>query len=396
MLVSKQNKSENRFASDTHPQGHPMKSALQLCCSALLLLTLTCCTIHSQYIKTDDQGQVTRLKRSIEVDSVRYSIDAELTSALTLDSTGNSILALPKQSYIRIGSTKDDLDFLLERQQAETKSELSLNGKQVGDSPQRRQQIEQLTLLLFRNTPIEAQGRVHALLQYQGADKVLNEISLMQDLQSKKQYFSELVKQAVLTEQQQLQLLESTATIQSDYELTEVLLLLAKAQSIQPSVQKNLLQASLRIDSDYEKRRLLSQLAQPQSGFQLGQILQASLDIESDYELGQLLQQAAPQVQDNDTLQALLSAAKSIESDYELQQVLAALPFEHFSKTQNEQVITLAGASIESDYELATMLTLVLSRASAPQELQQAVKAALKTISSDSEKVRVFELLHPA
>lgn len=373
-----------------------MKSALQLYCSALLLITLASCTIHSQYVKTDDLGQVTRLKRSIDVDSVRYNIDAELTSALTLDSTGNRILALPEQSYIRISTTKDNLDFVLERRQADTESELSVHGKVVGDSEQSRQQIEQLTLMMFRNTPIDAKGRVNTLLQYQGTTKVLNEISLMQDQDSKKQYFNELVKQAVLTEQQQLQLIASTATIQSDYELTEVLLLLAKAQSIQPSVQKNLLQTSSRIGSDYEKRRLLSQLAQPPSGFQLVQILQASLEIESDYELGQLLQQAAPQIQDNDTLQALLRTAKSIESDYELQQVLTALPFERFGTTQNEQVIALAAANIESDYELATMLTLMMSRASNPQALQSAIKAALKTISSDSEKVRVFELLHSA
>jgi hypothetical protein len=373
-----------------------MKSALQLCCSALLLLTLASCTVHSQYIKTDDQGQVTRLKRSFEVDAVRYSIDAELTSALTLDNTGNRILALPEQSYVRIHSTKDNLDFVLERRQADTESELRVHGKVVGDSEQSRRQIEQLTLIMFRHTPIDAKGRVNTLLQYQGTTKVLHEISLMQDLESKKQYFNELVKQAVLTEQQQLQLIASTSTIQSDYELTELMLLLAQAQSMQPQVQKALLQTSMRINSDYEKRRLLSQLAQPPSGFPLDQILQASGDIGSDYELGQLLQQAAPQIQHNDSLQALLSAAQSIESDYELQQVLTALPFERFSTTQNEQVIALAAATIESDYELATMLSLMLSRASDPQALQSAIKAALKTISSDSEKVRVFELLHSA
>ena len=108
---------------------------------------------------------------------------------------------------------------------------------------------------------------------------ILTNISLMQDQDSKKQYFNELVKQAVLTEQQQLQLIASTSTIQSDYELTELMLLLAQAQSMQPQVQKALLQTSMRINSDYEKRRLLSQLAQPPSGFQLVQILQASLEI---------------------------------------------------------------------------------------------------------------------
>ena len=371
-----------------------MKSALQLCCASLLLLTLASCSMHSQYIKTDSQGQVTRLKRSIDVDAVHYSIEAELTSALTLDNTGNSILALPEHSYIRINRTKDNLDFVLEGRQTDTVSQLSVNGKVVDDSEQRRKQIEQLTLMMFRNTPIDAKGRVKTLLQYQGTALVLNEISLMQDQESKTQYINELLQQAVLTEPQQLQLLANTATIQSDYELTEALLLLVKAQSIDPSTQKAILQTSSGIASDYEKRRLLSQLAQPHSGFQLGPILQASVDIESDYELGQLLQQAAPQLQNNDTLQAFLHAAKSIESDYELQQVLTVLPFERFSTAQNEQVIALAAAWIESDYELATMLTHMLSRAAEPQALQQAVKAALTTISSDSEKVRVFELLH--
>lgn len=375
-----------------------MKSAykrpLLFCCTTLFLLTLTSCTISSQYIKTDAQGQVTRLQRDLHVEGVHYKVDAELTAALTLDNTGNEILALPEQSYIHINSTSYKLSFVSE--DSKTKSGLSLNGQAVSDSSQSRQQIKQLTLILFRNTPVDAKGRVKTLLAYQGADKVLDEIRLITDQETKKLYITELAKQAVLTEQQQLQLIHNSSTIQSDYDLTELLLSLLMTAPQQQDVQKAILQASLRINSDYDKRRLMSRLAQAQSSFDLSLILQVSQDIESDYELGQLLQQIAPQVRNDEVLGAVLNAAKTMESSYELQQVLSVLPFEFFTQVQNERVIATAASIIESDYELANTLIALLRRSKEPQALQSAVTAALNTISNDSDKVRVFELYYSA
>jgi hypothetical protein len=374
-----------------------MKSAcyqrLLICCTTLLLLSLTACSVSmgSQYIKTDAQGQVTRLQRSIHVAGAEYKISAELSAALTLDTTGNNILALPEQSYIHIKSTDDSVSFTLDRSHAETTRSLTMNGNVVPDSPESRQQIKQLTLMLFRNTPVEVQGRVNTLLATQGPDKVLTEIGLIADQETKRLYIAQLAKQAVLTEPQQLQLLQHTSTIRNDYDLTELLLLQAKTISTQQDVQNSLLKATLHIKSDYEKRRLLSQLAQPHSGFHLAQVLQASQDIESDYELGQLLQQSAPQVRNEPTLAAVLAAAKTMESSYELQQVLRALPFEHFTTAQNERVITMAATTIASDHELANLFITLLERSQDPQALQGAVTEALKSISSDSDKVRVFE-----
>lgn len=370
------------------------KRSLLFCYTTLLLLTLTSCTFNSQYIKTDAQGQLTHLQRDLHVEGVHYKVEAKLTADLTLDNTGNEILALPEQSYIHISSARGKLSFVSEH--SNTKSDLTLNGQSVSDSPQSRQQIKQLTLIVFRNTPVNAKGRVKTLLAYQGADKVLDEISLITDQETKKLYITYLAKQAVLTEQQQLQLIHNTSTIQSDYDLTELLLSLPMTAPQLQDVQKAILQASLRINSDYDKRRLMSRLAQAQNGFNLSLILQASQDIESDYELGQLLQQIAPQVRNDEVLGAVFGAAKTMESSYELQQALSVLPFEFFTLSQNERVIATAASIIESDYELANTLIALLSRAKEPQALQSAVTAALNTISNDSDKVRVFELYYSA
>lgn len=369
-----------------------MKSALTLCCTSLLLLSLTACTLagRGQYIKTDAQGQVTYLQRQINIEGVQYKISAKLSAAPTLDTTGNMIVALPEGSYIHIHSSKDNLSLIIENSDSNTDVSLSLDDKIVNASPQ----IQQLTLMLFRYTPIAAKSRVNTLLTYQGADSVLNEISLISDQESKRIYISELGLQAVLTEQQQLLLIGNTAAIESDYELTELLLQLTKAQPKQPAVQKAILEASLGIGSDYEKRRLMSQLAQPGSGFNLSLILQSCQDIESDYEMGQLLQQIAPQVRDNNTLDALLVAAQSMQSSYELKQALALLPFERFTTTQNEHVINLAAKAIESDYELANLLIELLHGSQHPSALQKVVTEALKTVNSDSDKVRVFQSLY--
>lgn len=370
-----------------------MKSASLLCITTLLLFGLTACTVTSgsQYIKTDAQGQVTRLQRYFDHQGVEYKVSAELTAALSLDKTGSNILALPEKSFIHISSTDHNLSFAIERQHQHTTHLLNINGKTADDSPQSRQQAEQLTLMLFRHTPVDAKGRVSTLLAYQGADKVLNEISLIADQETKRLYITELAVQAALTAQQQLQLIQSTNTIQSDHDLTELLLSQAAILPKQPEVQNAMLEASYRIKSDYEKRRLMSQLAKPQSGFSLSRVLQASLNIESDYELSQLLQQSAPQVRDDKTLDAVLAAAETIESSYELQQSLSALPFEHLTTAQNERVIKMAAANILSDHELANTLIELLNRAQNPLTLQSAVTEALKSISSDSDKVRVFE-----
>lgn len=370
--------------------------ALLIGCVSLPLLSLTACTasIGGQYIKTDAQGQLTRLHRSFHYQGLDYQVSAKLSGALTLDTTGNNIIALPENSSISINSKDGSISFVLEHLHSDTKRTLTINGKVTDDNAQSRQHIEQLSLILFRNTPIDTKGRVTTLLAYQGADKVLAEIGLITDQETKKFYITELAQQAALTEQQHLQLLQSTDTIESDYDLTELLLSQAAIIPRQPALQNAMLQAGLGIGSDYEKRRLLSQLVQPQSGFNLSAVVQASQDIESDYELGQLLQQSAPQVRDDETLNAVLAAAKTMSSSYELQQALNTLPFEHFTTAQNERVIAVAAATIESDYELASLLTELLRRSPEPQALQKAVTAALKTISSDSDKVRVFELYY--
>lgn len=360
-----------------------------------LLLSLSGCgvTTTGQYIKTDDQGQVSRLQRTINAQGVSYKVSAELKAALVLDPTANDILALPKNSFIFISSTDGTLSFKLERQQQQTTRLLTINGQSIADSEQSRVQQQQLTLMLFRNTPIDAKGRVHTLLAHQGSARVLDEIALIADNETKTRYITELIQQAVLSEQQQLQLIQHTATIQSDYELTELLLLLAKTQPKQSDVQNAILEASSRISSDYEKRRLMTELATAGNSFHLSHLLRASQDIGSDYELGQLLQQIAPQTTDDDTLNAILTAAKTMESSYELQQALSRLPFERFSKAQNELVITVAAATITSDHELATTLISLLRRAKDPMALQNTVAQAVKTISSDSDKVRVLEML---
>ena len=367
--------------------------ALLIGCVSLPLLSLTACSASTgwQYIKTDAQGQVTRLKRSFHHQGMDYQVSAELSGALTLDTTGDNIIALPENSSIVINSTDGSRSFVLEHLHSNTKRTLTIHGKVADENAQSRQQIQQLTLMLFRNTPIDAKGRVTTLLAYQGADKVLAEIGLITDDETKKFYITELAKQAALTELQHLQLLQSTESIESDYDLTELLLSQAAILPKQPALQNAMLQASLGIESDYEKRRFMSQLVQPQSGFSLSAVVHASLDIESDYELSQLLQQSAPQVQDDNALDAVLAATKTISSSYELQQALTTLPFEHFTTAQNERVIAVAAATIESDYELATLLTELLRRSPDPQALQKTVTAALKTISSDSDKVRVFE-----
>jgi hypothetical protein len=396
----------------------------------LLAITLSACASFThQYIKTDDTGQVTELQKQYSYQGKTYKVTATLKGAPTFSTKADDIIGLPAHSNMSIELVNEGLKFEFAGTTSGINCSIWLHGDRVEDNATYRQLLQESLQGLLQNTSIGAQNRVMSLLQTSGPDGVQAEINQITDEETRIAYISELTSQAKLSETQQLALLHSIQAINSDYAKAKALGLIAKQQQLesgkawqswcetsqtitsdyelsellqsqsasvpnQLEAQQAFFQATKGIESDYEKRRLLSLLAKPQSGFSLSAVLQASLDIESDYELGQLLQQSAPQVRDDKALDAVLAAAKTMSSSYELQQALNALPFEHFTTAQNERVIAVAAATIESDYELANTLTELLRRSPDPQALQKAVTSALKTISSDSDKVRVFELFY--
>lgn len=396
----------------------------------LLAITLSACASFThQYIKTDDTGQVTELQKQYSYQGKTYKVTATLKGAPTFSTNADDIIGLPAHSNMSIEPVNEGLKFEFAGTTSGINRSIWLHGDRVEDNATYRQLLQESLQGLLQNTSIGAQNRVTSLLQTSGPDGVLAKIDQITDEETRIAYISELASQAKLSETQQLALIHSIQAINSDYAKAKALGLIAKHQQLesgktwqswcetsqtitsdyelsellqsqsasvpnQLETQQAFLQASTSIESDYEKRRLLSQLAKPQSGFNLTAVLQASQGIESDYELGQLLQQSAPQVRDDEALHTVLAAAKGMTSSFELQQALSALPFEHFSTSQNELVIAVAAAKIESDYELANTLVELLRRVKEPMALQNSVTEALKTISSDSDKVRIFELFY--
>lgn len=250
---------------------------------------------------------------------------------------------------------------------------------------------------LFRRTGINAEERVQRILDKDGTDGVLREISQIESDYVKRLYFQALLTNADLTGEETRDVLrQMDREMSSDYEKTELLIEMAETTKASDEARDAWVEAVRGIDSDYETRRALEAMSHrtdlDKSYAQA--VLDLTDNMDSDYEIAELLIELAALSRDTDTLRnSYLRAVGRLDSDYEKRRVLTALSIP--SNAPDEfisSLLELAG-TIDSDYERAEYLIDLAPYATRQDGLLRSYIDAASGIGSDYETRRVLTAL---
>lgn len=291
--------------------------------------------------------------------------------------------------------------------------------------------LNRMLLETVRQSGYDAKPRVARILQKQGANGVLEEISQIKSDYAKRIYFEELMAQAkldtgtgqrlirqatrevssdfekahILTKAGELFLgdeatratyLEGVNSISSDFEKSRVLQGLLKRNDLSRETIGQVLKASSLITSDFEKNRVLMAVAAMGSRDEAiyTALVEASKTIDSDFEKARLLTKATEVSIGNEAAQnAYLESVRTISSDFEKGRVLQSLlKQQNLSKETIKRVIKISG-SISSDFEAANVLVKIAPLAANDEGLRNALVEAAKGISSEHEKGRVLNAI---
>jgi beta-lactamase regulating signal transducer with metallopeptidase domain len=217
-----------------------------------------------------------------------------------------------------------------------------------------RRWLASVLVALERRTAFNAATRVPALYERGGVEAVLRETAQLSGDHARRQYFTTLFKmQPSLSESETRRALEITGQMDSDFEVAETLIAIAKTGTIGAG-SSAYLEAVRNIESDYETRRVLSAL----------------------------LKTATP---DAAAMELLLRLANNIESDFELAELLIAVSKRGLESSEARDSYFKAVGTIESDFERRRVLMTILRRADNPERVQAQLLEAASTIESDFE-----------
>ena len=252
---------------------------------------------------------------------------------------------------------------------------------------------ETLTFM-FRRTGFMAEERARWILNTKGIQGLVDELGELSGDYTRRIYYEAAVKSGKLDEAGYERIVTMAGqTIDSDYELAELLIEVSKTQPLTEKMQAGFVTAAKTIESDYERHRVLSAaLSRPgltpamQSG-----MLDAATGINSDYELATLLIELNKARPIDDAVRpAFFKAANTLESDYEHGRVLDAVVKRTGTSKAMLADVLVSAKSIDSDYELAQLLSEIGASYELDDTLRPPFFAAASTLNSDYEHGRTL------
>jgi hypothetical protein len=258
-----------------------------------------------------------------------------------------------------------------------------------------RRWLATVLIAFERRTAFTADTRVPALYKDGGVEAVLKEISLLSGDHARRQYFEALFEATPsLSESETQRALEIAAKMDSDYEVAQTLISIAKTGKIGRG-SAAYLRAVSNIESDFETRRVLTTLLKSASIDEeaMELLLNVADNIESDFELAELLVAVAPRgLGSSAARDAYFKAVATIESDFERRRVLSSI-LKRADNSEAVQASLLQSASgIESDFELASFLVAFAAKyPEMSQTMRETFLKAADSIESQHEYGRVMQ-----
>ena len=258
-----------------------------------------------------------------------------------------------------------------------------------------RRWLATVLVALERRTAFTADTRVPALYKEGGVDAVLKEIALLSGDHARRRYFEALFEATPsLSESETRRALEIAGKMDSDYEVAQTLISIAKTGKIGGG-STAYLQAVGNIESDFETRRVLTALLKSTTvdTEAMALLLNVADNIESDFELAELLISVSKRgLETSGARTAFFKAVATIESDFERRRVLSAI-LKSADNSEAVQTSLLESASgIESDFELASFLVSFAAKyPDMSQTMRESFLKAADGIESQHEYGRVMQ-----
>lgn len=213
---------------------------------------------------------------------------------------------------------------------------------------------------LLRRTGYAAEARSRWILETRGPEALFQEIAQVSGDYAKRQYYQALIADGRLDAAGVARVVTQAGNeIASDYDLAEVLVLVAARYPLSGPARTAFVTAADHVQSDYDRHRVLA-------------VVLAGKDLPDDL--------AA----------AVLGSAGGIQSDYDLAEVLVVLIQKHPITPAMSSAFFRAVGGIESDYDRRRVLATLLAQRETPPALVTGALTAAGGISSDFDRAEVL------
>jgi beta-lactamase regulating signal transducer with metallopeptidase domain len=320
------------------------------------------------------------------IGKVRYASD--LSDVVGITPGGSLLVTESDELTTRRVDIRSDADGRLTRK-------FTVDGVERPWDDEGRRWLATVLVALERRTAFNAETRVSALYKEGGVEAVLKEMALLSGDHARRRYFTALFKShPSLTDSETRRALEIAGAMESDFEVAETLIAIAKIGRIGSS-SPAYLQAVRNIESDFETRRVLTTLLKTTTpdAEAMTLLLDLADNIASDFELAELLITVSGRgLASSSARDAYFKAVSTIESDFERRRVLTSILKRSDNPDDVQARLLQAAATIESDFELASFL---VSFAKVYSEMTPALREtfmkAADSIESEHEYGRVMQ-----
>ena len=371
----------------------------------------------SAKILTDDDGSLRVIDLSISEQG--YSMEVEGTGDFTLNDEETDVVDMAEDASLVLeegnGKTRK---IRYERDGDAVERSYWVDGKRAELDADANEWLAEALPRLMRESGVKAEQRVDRLLRQDGADRVLDEIELVNGSYTVRVYTARLVRKIDLDELQYDRLLDAVERIDGDYDSRTALSDIAEHEQLDDRRATRLLDAAKDIDSDYELRMfaehliantdiertatglLIEVISSIDSDYEMRMafatmledseipvdslpdlILVSSHEIDSDYDLSVLLQSLVGRVKSHeDSALAYIGATMEIESDYDRREALTAFADQADSNTAGWTEAIMVTATIDSEHERAETLIRIARRMPATEEIVQLYRRVSETL----------------
>ena len=219
---------------------------------------------------------------------------------------------------------------------------------------------EGMLLQTFRRSGIAAEERVAGLLRSGGQAAVLEEIDLLHSDHVFARYVEEFIRQAELSEEQAVQLVErAEERVDSDHYTAQILLALADRHLTSDQGVDAFLRATRTLDSDHYRAEVLSYALERREleRDQVLELIRAVSGMDSDHYTAEVLGSVAERYfLDAEMREPYLDAVMTVESDHYKAQLLQGLLDRGDLSEDEVDVVLGAVAQMESDHYKAEIL----------------------------------------
>jgi beta-lactamase regulating signal transducer with metallopeptidase domain len=331
---------------------------------------------------------------SITTGNCSITFDGDGKFTFTDDFTDIATLASDGRIVVKVDYGAHDRRLTITSKGSELERVFKVDGAERPYDAEARAWLKETLTFLLRRTGFMAEERARWILNTKGIQGLIDELGELSGDYTRRIYYTAAVKSGKLDAAGYERIVTMAGqTIDSDYELAELLIEVSKTQPLTEKMQGGFVTAAKSIESDYERHRVLSAaLSRPglTPAMQAG-MLDAAAGIASDYELAELLielNKARPI--DEAARPAFFKAANSIESDYEHRRVLDAVVKRTGTSPAMLVDVLTSAKTIDSDYELAELLSEIGGSYLLDDALRPVFFTAANTLNSDYEHGRTL------